>query len=116
MSESQGKLRKPKLLLEPTYGYGECPPRKPSVREVFAEWIDAMAFWKDGARALPAAYAVYHLATFAVFVVMLVWHFSIANVVITILLASAIATVYNTVWYHRYCSHRAFKFRSIWLA
>jgi stearoyl-CoA desaturase (delta-9 desaturase) len=27
-----------------------------------------------------------------------------------------VGTVYNTVWYHRYCSHQAFKFRSLWFA
>jgi sn-1 stearoyl-lipid 9-desaturase len=27
-----------------------------------------------------------------------------------------IATIYNTVWYHRYCTHRAFRFRSVFFA
>jgi stearoyl-CoA desaturase (delta-9 desaturase) len=83
---------------------------------VLAEWLDAMAFWKDAARLLPAAYAAYHLATFAVFLLMLAKFFSIAHVLIAMAIATAIATVYNTVWYHRYCSHRAFRFRSLWFA
>jgi fatty-acid desaturase len=31
-------------------------------------------------------------------------------------ITNAIGIVYNTVWYHRYCSHRAFKFRNLWFA
>jgi len=33
-----------------------------------------------------------------------------------VLLACFIGTVYNTVWFHRYCSHQAYQFRSLWFA
>src|SRR5436309_13467176 len=68
------------LLIEPTYGHGQTPPRKPSLKEVLAEWIDAIGFWKDQSRLLPALYAGYHFATFMVFLIFLVRFFSIAAI------------------------------------
>ena len=104
------------LLLEPIYGFGTSSPRSPTLREVVTEWLDAVAFWRDFTRLLPAAHAAYHVATFAVFLVLLARFLSITNMVIVLTIAGAIGMLYNTVWYHRYCSHRAFKFRNLWLA
>jgi stearoyl-CoA desaturase (delta-9 desaturase) len=86
------------------------------MREVLVEWFDSVSFWKDRTRLIPALYATYHFVTFLVFVWFLATHFSIVSVVTVVLSACFIGTVYNTVWYHRYCSHQAFKFRSIWFA
>ncbi|HUA36925.1 MAG TPA: hypothetical protein VMA35_00840 [Candidatus Sulfopaludibacter sp.] len=104
------------VLMKPTYGYvGPCPLR-PTTREVLAEWFDAVSFWKDAARLIPASYAAYHLMTFGVFVFFLVHYFSVWAVLSVVLIACFVGTVYNTVWYHRYCSHQAFKFRNLWFA
>ena len=107
---------KPGLLLEPSYGYGESLTRRPSLREILIEWIDAVSFWKHSSRRLPAFYAAYHLATLAVFVWFLIRVVSLNSVVMVLGVTTLIAMVYNTVWYHRYCTHRAFKFRSLWIA
>lgn len=88
--------------------------RKPTLREVLVEWVDSVNFVKDRTRLLPALYALYHFATFVVFVMFLVLHFSFLSLLTVFVLACGIATVYNTVWYHRYCTHRAFKFSNIW--
>jgi len=116
MTEESAKSCPRGLMLPPSYGHGEVPPRRPTLGEVLLEWIDAVAFWRNRARRLPAAYAAYHLLTFVVFVAFFIRYFSILNVLVVIAIASGIATVYNTVWYHRYCSHRAFKFRNLGLA
>ena len=102
--------------MKPTYGYVGPAPERPTLKEVFVEWFDAVSFWKDSTRLLPAFYAVYHLATFFVFGYFLIRYFSVTAVVAVGLIGVFIGTVYNTVWYHRYCSHQAFKFRSIWFA
>ena len=104
-----------RLLLEPTYGWQGTFPRRPKLREIAAEWIDAVSFWRDRTRLLPALYALYHFATFGVFVLFFVRFFSLSAVLTVMGFATFIATVYNTVWYHRYCTHRAFKFRSKWM-
>jgi stearoyl-CoA desaturase (delta-9 desaturase) len=84
--------------------------------QVLVEWFDAINFWKDRTRLIPAGYAVYHIATFGVFVWFLATHFSLMAVLLVVLCGSFVGTVYNTVWYHRFCSHQAFKFSSIWFA
>src|SRR5205085_9742149 len=43
-------------------------------------------------------------------------HFSVTTVAVVALIGCFIGTIYNTVWYHRFCSHQAFKFSSIWFA
>ncbi len=116
LNDPTGVWRKRALLVEPTYGRGEPFRRRPTLREIRIEWLDAVGFWKDRGRLLPALYAAYHLATLAVFVVFFARHFSIAAVAVVTGIATMIGTVFNTVWYHRYCTHRAFKFRSLWLA
>jgi fatty-acid desaturase len=101
------------LLVPPSYAPVEAIPRKPTLREIMVEWVDAVAFWRDGTRLLPAFYAAYHLATFGIFVFFFITRPSISGVLAIMAISSGIATLYNTVWYHRYCSHRAFKFRSL---
>jgi fatty-acid desaturase len=104
------------ILDKPTYGHPGPAPKKPTSLEILVEWFDAVSFWRDRTRLIPASYAAYHFATFGIFVWFLATHFSIASVITVALSACFIATVYNTLWYHRYCSHQAFKFRSIWFA
>ncbi len=100
------------LLAEPTYGWGEIAPRKPTIREVFVEWFDAINFIKDPAKTLTAAFTAFHIATFGVFIYFFANYFSIKHVALVMGLSAVIATIYNTVWYHRYCTHRAYKFRN----
>jgi len=104
------------ILDKPTYGHPGPAPNTPVLRQVLAEWFDAISFWKDRTRLLPAAYAAYHFATFLVFVWFLGTHISLLSVLTVLLSACFIGTVYNTVWYHRFGSHQAFKFRSLWFA
>jgi stearoyl-CoA desaturase (delta-9 desaturase) len=103
-------------LLKPTYGDVGPSPFRPTMREVLVEWCDAVAFWKDRGRLVPALSALYHVATFGVFVFFVVRSFSVVAAASVILTSIFIGTTYNTVWYHRYCSHRAFKFRSLFFA
>lgn len=104
------------MLTKPTYGHPGPAPHGPTLRQVMLEWFDAINFIKDGSRLLPAVNAMFHLATGVVFAWFLARHFSVAAVVTVVLLACFHGTIYNTVWYHRYCSHQAFKFRSLWFA
>ena len=113
MSENAHPVYRQTMLDKPTYGYPGPAPKIPRTAEVLIEWFDAVSFWKDRTRLIPAIYAAYHFATFLLFVWFLTTHFSILTVVTVILFACFIGTVYNTVWYHRYCSHQAFKFSGI---
>jgi stearoyl-CoA desaturase (delta-9 desaturase) len=104
------------ILGKPTYGYPGPAPSAPPLKAVLVEWFDAINFFKDRPRWLTAANALFHFSTFVLFVCFLVAHFSIAAIVAAMLCSSFIGVIYNTVWYHRYCSHQAFKFRSLWFA
>ena len=104
------------MLHTPTYGHPGPVPHTPGTWQVWAEWFDALNFRKDRTRLLALANALYHFATFVIFAWFLIAHFSVAAVVTVALIGSFIGTIYNTVWYHRYCSHQAYKFSSIWFA
>lgn len=116
MSQNAHPTYRQTILGKPTYGYPGPAPKTPTTREVLVEWFDALNFFKERARLLAAANALFHFTTFAIFAWFLTTHFSIAAVVTIMLLSSFIGVIYNTVWYHRYCSHQAFKFRSLWFA
>ena len=116
MNTETAKPSRQGWLLKPTYGHVGPAPSAPPLKDVLVEWFDAISFWKDSTRLLPALYAFYHLATGVVFVYFLVHYFSVAAVISVVLIGGFIGTVYNTVWYHRYCSHQAYKFRSLWFA
>ncbi len=116
MKDTSGQSLTPSVLLAPTYGYGDDPPRKPTLREVGIELVDSVAFWRDRSRLVPALIAAYHLIAFVVFLLFFARFFSIARLVVVLVVANLIGILYNTVWYHRYCAHRAFRFRGLWLA
>jgi fatty-acid desaturase len=116
MSENAHPTYRQTMLDKPTYGHPGPAPKTPTTREVLAEWFDAISFWKDRTRLIPAGYVVYHFATFLAFLWFMTTHFSVAAAVTVVVSASFIGTVYNTMWYHRFCSHQAFKFSSIWFA
>jgi stearoyl-CoA desaturase (delta-9 desaturase) len=104
------------MLDKPTYGHPGPAPKLPTTGQVLVEWFDAINFWKDRTRLIPGVFPIYHLLTFGVFVWFLATHFSIAAIGTLTFIGWFVGTVYNTVWYHRYCSHQAFKFSNIWFA
>lgn len=116
MSENAHPSYRQSMLGKPTYGYPGPAPHGPTTRQVLAEWFDALNVRKDRARWLTVANALYHFATGVICVWFVATHFSVATIVAALLNACLIGMVYNTVWYHRYCSHQAFKFRSLWFA
>ena len=117
MSENAHPSYRQSILDKPTYGHpGPAPDKLPTIWQVLAEWLDALNFFKDRTRLLPVSNALFHLSTLALFAWFLIAHFSLAAVVTVVLLSSFIGNIYNTVWYHRYCSHQAFKFQSLGFA
>ena len=116
LSENAHPTYRQTILDEPTYGHPGPAPETPTTRQVLHEWLDAISFWKDRARLIPALYLFYHLASAGVFVWFLATYFSVVTIAAVLLISSFVGTVYNTLWFHRYCSHQAFKFRSVWFA
>jgi stearoyl-CoA desaturase (delta-9 desaturase) len=114
--------RRPRLtpLAEPGYGYADDrgSPYHPTVVEAAIEWLDATNFLREPARALPTACFVFHLATLGCLVAFFASFVTLGTMTFFLAASVALVTVYNTVWYHRYCTHRAFEFthgRWTWL-
>jgi sn-1 stearoyl-lipid 9-desaturase len=84
--------------------------RLPSTREALRYYADSINFIKDRRKLLHAlfegGYTVTIFATIAFFAKYVdLWSLCLYSVTFYLL-----ANVYNTVWYHRYCSHYAFRF------
>ena len=100
------------LLVEPTFGWGDTAPRAPTLAEVWREWLDANDFIHYPTRRLTASFMTFHLATFGVFLYFFTTQFSLMNLALVFGVSSFISTVFGTAWYHRYCTHKAYRFRS----
>jgi len=101
------------LLAEPTYGWGETTPHRPSLREIIFEWNDAINFFQNRSRFLIALFPAFHFVTGIVFFYLLIRHFSLVNLALVFTVSIFLSLIYTTLWNHRYCTHRAFKFRHL---
>ena len=118
VSGSPGGNKAGWVLREPVFGWStpEGTPKEPSVGEVLHEWWDAVNFFADLRRLPSALHAAFHVATLGCLVALVGWHLSWTSALYFSASAFFLATVTHTAWLHRYCSHRAFEFRSPWLA
>lgn len=106
------------VLEEPVFGYAnpDGSLKHPSTGEVLREWWDAINIFRNPQR-LPAAFHVlFHLASIGCAIAWLGWHFTWASLGYFAAATYAFVVVTHTVWLHRYCTHRAFEFRSRWFA
>jgi len=102
-----------RVMAEPLFGYADEDgrPHTPTLQEAAAEWLDSVNFIDNPKRSPAAFNFVYHLATGMFFAFVVLNQLGPLKVLFMGLCISALVTVYNTVWYHRYCSHQAFRFR-----
>jgi fatty-acid desaturase len=106
----------PPWLEKPSYWETVVSGRRPSTRQILAEWFDAVDLRQGRTRIVPALFALHHLVTGGIFVYFVTHHLSVLSVVVLNVIGCTLGTFHNTVWYHRYCTHQVFKFRSIWFA
>jgi len=101
------------FLLEPTYKYTRdgLTPYHPSVREVLIEWVDIIDFVRKPRRALNALLFVAHWATFGCLALFLTRYFSWKTGTFWLGSVLFLCNGPHTLWYHRYCAHRVFKFK-----
>lgn len=85
-------------------------PRRVTVRDALRQYVHSLNFFEDRRRLLHAAFEFSHLLmvvpTIAFFTLYLSWWTLAAYSGMFFVLAN----FHNTIWYHRYCSHRAFSF------
>ncbi len=85
--------------------------RIPTLAEVARQFYHSVNFIKDGRQALRAIFELFHAATFLAFTVFIFRFLSVWTILVYCLYVLLLATFINTIWYHRYCSHKAFRFR-----
>jgi sn-1 stearoyl-lipid 9-desaturase len=87
---------------------------KPTASETFDELRDAINFVRKPQHYLVAVFFFFHLTAGIIFAIHLLWFVTPASLIFLILSTFFLGTLYNTMWYHRYCSHGAFKFYDHW--
>jgi sn-1 stearoyl-lipid 9-desaturase len=109
------------LLVAPAYGYARSDgaPYHPTVRQAFAEWLDAMNVWRDRTRLVAFVTGSFHILAGIAAVVYSTWYLtweSIPSRIVSTAIGLGFGVVYHSVWWHRYCTHKAFTFRSLFWA
>jgi len=99
-------------MIEPVFGYTRdgITPHKPNLKEILSEWLDATNFTADSSRTLIALNCIFFASLGLAFGWYVIHFLSLATLLFLMASLIFIGTVYNTLWYHRYCSHHAFKF------
>ena len=85
--------------------------KKPTLRQVLPEWVDTVNIFKHREAFATWIWLGQHVLGFAAAVLFFTTYFSWQNVLWWFSFALLSAHFFHTFWYHRYCSHRAFKFR-----
>ena len=111
-------LTSPPILIEPAYGHArpDGTPNRPTVREAFIEWLDAMNVWRDRRRLVPFVTGTFHIAAGIAAIVYVTWYLTWASVpsrIFSFAIGFGFGIVYHSVWWHRYCTHKAFTLRSL---
>lgn len=103
------------LLAEPEFLFTRdgVTPYRPTSAEVLREWKNRHDLSRHRGHVFNLIYTGI-LFSFAALTVYFFVSASLAEIIAVNLLASVFAIVYNTVWYHRYCSHRSYEFSSDW--
>ncbi|MGE4072211.1 MAG: hypothetical protein AB7E72_13660 [Lysobacterales bacterium] len=89
--------------------------RKVTLRDALRQYGRSMNFIADRRRTMHALFETTHLLMLAPALVFFVAYASFPTMLLFFAIFLFLANFVNTVWYHRYCSHRAFRFRSVWV-
>jgi fatty-acid desaturase len=84
--------------------------RLPTFVEVAGEFVHSVNFVSDRRQTLRAVWEAFHVATFVAFAALIFRFLSLRTFVVYAVSVVLLATFVNTIWYHRYCSHRSFSF------
>jgi fatty-acid desaturase len=112
-----GRARSP--ILQPcelSVGDGNGRLVMPSRQQILSTWFDGIDLIRHRERWLNVVNILFQLAAGALFVWHLVSFVTITSVGLIAIATAFLGIVYNTVWYHRHCAHKAFRFRSVWFA
>ena len=109
---AQKEKKTANVLVEPSFGYSDLNgnPKKPSLGEVFKEIGLCLKFKGNVGNLLLGLNLFFHFSNLLALLVLICYFSSIENLVFLSSVSLFYSYVYNTIWYHRYCSHNSFKF------
>ena len=113
MTPAEEARKKSPILVEPLFrrsGEGDHAGA-PTLKETVTELLYALNFIKSPTYTLLAINFFFYLLTAAVFVHFAINYLTLSSVVFTVLCVVFLGTIYNNVWFHRYCSHSAYEFK-----
>ncbi|MBB3228869.1 stearoyl-CoA desaturase (delta-9 desaturase) [Luteibacter sp. Sphag1AF] len=84
--------------------------KRVTVREALRQYGQSLNFLADRRRTLHAAFEFSHFLMVIPTIIFFAYYVSVSTMVLYFVIFSVLANVANTIWYHRYCSHRAFQF------
>lgn len=103
-----------KILLVPSYGWNDRSGAfiKPSKREIFSEFFSRFNFFQTKKSWLPWTCWGSVLLTLPAIFLFVTSYFSWAYAVIGFVYGMVVMGSHGTVWYHRYCTHKAYVFKN----
>ena len=103
------------ILKQPVYGYynEDGSIKKPGFSEILKQLGSTMNPLGNQRKKIVFSMFFFYLITAGCFLTYLVNYLSISSMVYYFIIAMVSAHVYNTIWFHRYCSHSAFKFKDL---
>jgi len=108
--------KKSDVLTEPRFGYlgHDGLPRKPSFQDILKELLYVLDVSANPTHSLTALNFIFQLSTLVAFLVYCFLFFSAGSLIFMLITIFVLGTIYNTIWYHRYCSHKSFQFARSW--
>jgi sn-1 stearoyl-lipid 9-desaturase len=102
------------ILVEPKFEYVDNydRPKRPTLVQILLEICHALNFLSHPSHCLNAFNFLFQVLAIIVFIIFFPRYLSPIGAVFTSFAVFLMATLYNTFWYHRYCSHVAFEFRN----
>jgi len=85
----------------------------PTIAEVTKEYLRSINFLSDRRRTLHAIFEAGYWGTAVATAVFVTKYVTPIHVLVYLVTFYILANVYNTVWYHRYCSHYSFRFSHV---
>ena len=105
------------VLQQPSYGWENSKGEliKPSTRELYAEAFSRINIFKDKKNWISLISWVMAFCMLPFFVLFLVRYFTLLHLLAFILYSMIIMSTHGTIWFHRYCTHKAYTFsHPIW--
>lgn len=99
-------------LLPRSYSLRDADGRRKrvTVREALYQYLHSLNFVGDKRRTLHAMFEFSHMLMLIPTAIYFVFYVSVATMLFFVAVLLFLTNVVNTIWYHRYCSHRAFQF------